>query len=241
MEALRKGCRELGIALSEKQEQQFMKYYQLLLEWNQRVNLTSITDYDDVINKHFLDSLCLVKIPDVIGGKKKKVIDVGTGAGFPGVPLKIIFPEIQLTLLDSLNKRINFLNSLVEALELDEVTAIHGRAEEAGRNKKYREKFDLCVSRAVAHLSVLSEYCIPLVREAGDFISYKSGNVQEELKEAQGAVKLLGGSLRDKVDFKVPNSDMSRSLIRIEKKHATPGKYPRKSGTPGKSPLVCKN
>ena len=141
MEALRKGCRELGIALSEKQEQQFMKYYQLLLEWNQRVNLTSITDYDDVINKHFLDSLCLVKIPDVIGGKKKKVIDVGTGAGFPGVPLKIIFPEIQLTLLDSLNKRINFLNSLVEALELDEVTAIHGRAEEAGRNKKYRENF----------------------------------------------------------------------------------------------------
>lgn len=238
MEVLRKGCKELGILLSEKQEQQFMKYYQLLLEWNQRVNLTSITDYEDVINKHFLDSLCLVKIPDVIGKEKKKVIDVGTGAGFPGIPLKIIFPEIQLTLLDSLNKRINFLNVLVEELELDEVTAIHGRAEELGKNKEYRETFDLCVSRAVAHLSVLSEYCIPLVRVKGDFIPYKSGNIQEELGEAQGAVKLLGGCIRDKVEFTVPNSDMSRSLICIEKKHATPGKYPRKSGTPGKSPLV---
>lgn len=238
MEVLRKGCKELGIILSEKQEQQFMKYYQLLLEWNQRVNLTSITDYEDVINKHFLDSLCLVKIPDVIGKEKKKVIDVGTGAGFPGIPLKIIFPEIQLTLLDSLNKRINFLNALVEELELDEVTAIHGRAEELGKNKEYRETFDLCVSRAVAHLSVLSEYCIPLVRVKGDFIPYKSGNIQEELEEAQGAVKLLGGCIRDKVEFTVPNSDMSRSLICIEKKHATPGKYPRKSGTPGKSPLV---
>lgn len=238
MEVLRKGCKELGIILSEKQEQQFMKYYQLLLEWNQRVNLTSITDYEDVINKHFLDSLCLVKIPDVIGKEKKKVIDVGTGAGFPGIPLKIIFPEIQLTLLDSLNKRINFLNALVEELELDEVTAIHGRAEELGKNKEYRETFDLCVSRAVAHLSVLSEYCIPLVRVKGDFVPYKSGNIQEELEEAQGAVKLLGGCIRDKVEFTVPNSDMSRSLICIEKKHATPGKYPRKSGTPGKSPLV---
>ena len=238
MEVLRKGCRELGILLSEKQEQQFMKYYQLLLEWNQRVNLTSITDYENVINKHFLDSLCLVKIPDVVGGAKKKVIDVGTGAGFPGIPLKIIFPEIQLTLLDSLNKRINFLNILVEELELDNVTAIHGRAEELGKNKEYREVFDLCVSRAVAHLSVLSEYCIPLVKVNGDFIPYKSGNVQEELEEAQGAVKLLGGCVRDKIDFTVPNSDMSRSLIRIEKKYATPGKYPRKSGTPGKSPLV---
>lgn len=238
MEVLRKGCKELGIILSEKQEQQFMKYYQLLLEWNQRVNLTSITDYEDVINKHFLDSLCLVKIPDVIGKEKKKVIDVGTGAGFPGIPLKIIFPEIQLTLLDSLNKRINFLNALVEELELDEVTAIHGRAEELGKNKEYRETFDLCVSRAVAHLSVLSEYCIPLVRVKGDFIPYKSGNIQEELEEAQGAVKLLGGCIRDKVEFTVPNSDMSRSLICIEKKHATPGKYPRKSGIPGKSPLV---
>lgn len=238
MEVLRKGCKELGILLSEKQEQQFMKYYQLLLEWNQRVNLTSITDYEDVINKHFLDSLCLVKIPDVIRKEKKKVIDVGTGAGFPGIPLKIIFPEIQLTLLDSLNKRINFLNALVEELELDEVTAIHGRAEELGKNKEYRETFDLCVSRAVAHLSVLSEYCIPLVRVKGDFIPYKSGNIQEELEEAQGAVKLLGGCIRDKVEFTVPNSDMSRSLICIEKKHATPGKYPRKSGTPGKSPLV---
>lgn len=238
MEVLRKGCKELGILLSEKQEQQFMKYYQLLLEWNQRVNLTSITDYEDVINKHFLDSLCLVKIPDVIRKEKKKVIDVGTGAGFPGIPLKIIFPEIQLTLLDSLNKRINFLNVLVEELELDEVTAIHGRAEELGKNKEYRETFDLCVSRAVAHLSVLSEYCIPLVRVKGDFIPYKSGNIQEELEEAQGAVKLLGGCIRDKVEFTVPNSDMSRSLICIEKKHATPGKYPRKSGIPGKSPLV---
>lgn len=238
MEVLRTGCKELGIALTGKQEQQFEKYYQLLIEWNQRVNLTSITDYDDVMKKHFLDSLCLVKIPDILKGEKKKIIDVGTGAGFPGIPLKIVFPEIQLTLLDSLNKRINFLNAVVEELELAEVTAIHGRAEELGRNKEYREKFDLCVSRAVAHLSVLSEYCIPLIHEKGDFAAYKSGSIQEELEEAKRAVKLLGGCIRDRVEFKIPNSDMSRSLIRIEKKCITPAKYPRKSGIPGKSPLI---
>lgn len=238
MDRLRAGCKELGIILSENQEKQFKKYYELLLDWNQRINLTAITDYEEVVNKHFLDSLCLVRLPGILGKEKMKVIDVGTGAGFPGIPLKIVFPEMHLTLLDSLNKRIKFLETLIDQLELDEVTAIHGRAEELGRKKDYREKFDLCVSRAVAHLSVLSEYCIPLIDEQGKFTAYKSGSVQNELHEAEKAVKILGGSIKEKINFKIPNTDMSRTLICIEKEHRTPEKYPRKSGMPGKSPLI---
>lgn len=238
MEILREGCEKLGIQITESQEQQFMKYYQLLLDWNQRVNLTGITDYEDVMNKHFLDSLCIVQLPGIFCNGAKKIIDVGTGAGFPGIPLKIIFPDIQLVLLDSLNKRIKFLDVLKDELNLKGVTAVHGRAEDIGRKKEYREQFDLCVSRAVANLSVLSEYCIPLICRKGDFVAYKSENIQEELNESKRAIQLLGGCVKEKIDFTVPNSDMGRSLIRIQKISATPEKYPRKSGTPGKSPLV---
>lgn len=238
MELLRSGCEKLGIALSQRQEQQFMKYYQLLLEWNQHINLTSITDHEGVMKKHFLDSLCLVGFLSLEEMGQKKIIDVGTGAGFPGIPLKIIYPDIQLTLLDSLNKRIKFLNALTEELELNGVTAVHARAEEAGKSKEYREQFDLCVSRAVAHLSVLSEYCIPFIRLNGDFVAYKSGNIQEEFEESQNAIDILGGSIEEKVDFTIPCSDMKRTFIHIQKIRKTPKKYPRKSGTPGKLPLL---
>lgn len=237
MQIMIQGCEELGIHLTKEQEQQFIDYYHLLIEWNQKVNLTGITDYEDVIKKHFLDSLCIVKLSEVDDSKFKKVIDVGTGAGFPGIPLKIVFPDIQLTLLDSLNKRIKFLDVLIENLGLKYVRTVHGRAEDFGRKQEYREKFDLCVSRAVANLSVLSEYCIPLVQVGGNFVSYKSGKLQEELENSKKAIRLLGGIVKEKADFFVPESDMTRTLICVEKVKSTPGKYPRKSGVPGKKPL----
>ncbi len=237
MEILTEGCKKLGISLTEKQEQQFLNYYRLLLDWNSRVNLTAITEYSDVMRKHFLDSLCLVQLSNLDTNKIHRVIDVGTGAGFPGIPLKIIFPDVQLVLLDSLNKRIKFLEALTDELGLKAVTAVHGRAEEYGRKKEYREQFDLCVSRAVANLAVLSEYCIPLVRTNGDFVAYKSGKIQEELKNSQKAIELLGGRIQEKVDFPIPETDIARSLVHIKKIRATSGKYPRKNGVPGKTPL----
>lgn len=237
MQIMTQGCAELGIHLTEEQEQQFTDYYHLLIEWNQKVNLTGITEYDDVIKKHFLDSLCLVNLSGFDQSKIKKIVDVGTGAGFPGIPLKIIFSDLEVTLLDSLNKRIKFLEALTEKLGLKNVQAIHGRAEDFGRDPAYREKFDLCVSRAVANLSVLAEYCMPLVRVGGSFVAYKSGKIQEELESSQNAIRLLGGKIQEKVNFHVPESDMARTLISIKKVKNTSKKYPRKSGVPGKLPL----
>ena len=237
MEILIEGCKRLDIDLTERQVQQFEDYHHLLLEWNSRMNLTSITEYEDVIRKHFLDSLCIVQLSHMDLGQIEKVIDVGTGAGFPGIPLKIVFPHIQLVLLDSLNKRIRFLDALVDALELRSVTTVHGRAEDYGRDKMYRERFDLCVSRAVANMSVLSEYCLPLVSLKKHFVAYKSSKIQEELEQAQKAVRSLGGKIIEKKDLVIPGSDMDRSLIHIQKEKRTPGKYPRKNGVPGKMPL----
>lgn len=237
MEILSQGCEKLGIQLTKKQEQQFQKYYQLLLEWNQSVNLTSIISYEDVMNKHFLDSLCIVQMKDIFNSMPKKIIDVGTGAGFPGIPLKIVFPDMKLTLLDSLKKRIKFLDFLKDELGLEEIKTVHGRAEDLGKDKEYREQFNLCVSRAVANLAVLSEYCIPLVCAKGDFVAYKSGNIKEELEASRKAIDLLGGQVKKEMHFTIPNADMERSLIRIQKIRRTPSKYPRKSGTPGKLPL----
>ena len=237
MEILTEGCKKLGVSLTEKQEEQFQNYYRLLLDWNSRVNLTGLTEYSDVMRKHFLDSLCLIQLSGIDTDNIHKVIDVGTGAGFPGVPLKIVFPDIQLVLLDSLNKRVRFLDALKEELGLKNVTAVHGRAEEYGRKKEYREQFDLCVSRAVANLAVLSEYCIPLVRKGGNFVAYKSEKIQEELRDSQKAIELLGGKIQEKMDFTIPETDIARSLIYIKKIRATPGRYPRKNGVPGKTPL----
>lgn len=230
-----KGLRELKIQLKDEQIQQFLQYYDLLIEWNSFMNLTAITDFQEVITKHFLDSLTLVNAVSI--DKIATLIDIGTGAGFPGIPLKIAFPHLKVTLLDSLNKRIKFLNEVIQTLNLKEIETIHGRAEDYAQNPKYREKYDLCVSRAVANLSSLTEYCLPYVRPTGRFIPYKSGTVEEELKEAQKAIKTLGGEQQEVLRFPLLDTDMERSLIVIEKKKNTPKKYPRKAGLPTKEPI----
>lgn len=225
----------LGITLSEEQINQFLIYYEMLVEWNEVMNLTAITDYDEVMKKHFIDSISLIKAYDV--SKKVSVIDVGTGAGFPGLALKIAYPNLQVTLLDSLNKRINFLNAVIEKLGLTGVDTVHGRAEDFAKAGKLREKYDLCVSRAVANLSTLSEYCLPFVKVGGQFISYKSEKIVEEKEAAGKAIQILGGRVKSQVEFMLPDCDIYRNLFVIEKVKETPKKYPRKAGLPGKEPL----
>lgn len=235
MERLKEKASTLGIDLTEKQLDQFQQYFEFLVEKNKVMNLTGITEKDEVIDKHFIDSIALAKEFDMT--KPLKVLDLGTGAGFPGVPLKIAFPNLEVTLLDSLNKRIKFLNEVIDLLGLTEITAIHGRAEDFAKPGKLREEFDLCVSRAVANLSSLSEYCIPYVKKNGYFISYKSGSVQEEVTQAKKAIDLLGGKLCDVKDFTIPGTDISRTFVMIQKKKATPKRFPRKAGLPSKDPL----
>lgn len=232
---LEEGCKELGITLDENQKKQFTDFYEYLVEKNKVMNLTGITEFQEVLIKHFLDSLACVKAVDM--SRIKRIMDIGTGAGFPGVPLKIAFPHLEACLLDSLKKRVNFLEETFQMLKLENITVIHGRAEEYAKNKQYRETYDLCVSRAVSNLATLSEYCLPYVKTGGYFISYKSGTVQEEAEQAQKAVKILGGKIQDVVYFQLPDSEIQRSLVVIEKIKATPGRYPRKAGTPLKEPL----
>ena len=227
--------KKMGVTLSECQIEQFLQYYEMLAEWNEVMNLTAITEYDDVMKKHFVDSVSLIKAYDV--SKESTVIDVGTGAGFPGLALKIAFPELKITLLDSLNKRIQFLNEVIEQLGLSGVETVHGRAEDFAKPGKLRESFDLCVSRAVANLSTLSEYCLPFVKVGGQFISYKSEKVTEEAAAAGNAIKILGGSINGQIEFKLPDSDIYRNLFIIDKVKETPKKFPRKAGLPGKEPL----
>lgn len=226
---------ELGIVLDEKQKNQFQLYYELLIEWNKVMNLTGITEYDEVNEKHFVDSLAIVKTLDI--NKVESVIDIGTGAGFPGIPLKIAFPHLKVTLLDSLQKRIKFLNEVIRTLELNEIQTLHGRAEDFARMAEYREQYDLCVSRAVSNLSTLCEYCIPYVIDGGLFVSYKSGSIDEELVNSANAIKILGGKLQKVDKFQLPDTDISRAFIHIKKVKNTSKKYPRKAGMPGKEPL----
>jgi len=225
----------LNLSINQKQIEQFILYKDLLLEWNNKINLTAITDEKEIILKHFIDSISMMtvyKIKDNIN-----VIDVGTGAGFPGVPLKIMCNNINLTLLDSLNKRIKFLSELVDKLQLENVKCIHSRAEDRGKDKAYRQKYDLCVSRAVANLSVLSEYCLPFVFVGGYFISFKSINIDNELKEAELAIKQLGAKLESVNTIKIPYSDIEHSIVIIKKTQQTPGQYPRKAGIALKQPI----
>lgn len=228
---------QFQITLSNKQKEQFLKYYELLVEWNGFMNLTAITEFDDVIKKHFADSLSIVKAFSEIRTDKLKVIDIGTGAGFPGIPLKIVFPQIELTLLDSLQKRLKFLQEVIEQLELGGVELIHGRAEDFCKPSMKREQYDLCVSRAVANLATLSELCLPYVKVGGKFIPYKSEKAEEEVKAAQKAIGLLGGEVKEQIEFELPESDIGRTLVVIEKKSATPKKFPRKAGMPAKEPI----
>lgn len=226
----------LGVELSERQVEQFNRYYELLIEWNEKINLTAITEKSEVWKKHFEDSLGIIKAIDV--NNIDSVIDIGTGAGFPGIPIKILFPHIKLTLLDSLNKRINFLNLVIDELGLDNVKTVHGRAEDYGKDVNFREQYDVCVSRAVANLATLSELCIPFVKVNGKFISYKSEKADEELETARKAIKILGGGNVDLVDVVLPDTDLCRKLIAVDKFCNTNKKYPRKAGTPGKEPLL---
>lgn len=226
---------ELGIKQDQNQLERFHKFYQLLIEWNKVMNLTGITEYEDVVEKHFVDSLSIIKAIDL--SRIHTVIDVGTGAGFPGIPLKIAFPHLRVVLLDSLNKRIKFLDEVIFQLGLTEICTIHGRAEEYARKEEYREQFDLCVSRAVANLSTLSEYCLPYIQVGGIFIPYKSGEIDDEVEQSKKAVRILGGNIKEVMKFELPGTDIHRSFVLIHKEQHTQKKYPRKAGIPAKEPL----
>ncbi len=232
---LTESCKKIGITLTEKQIEQFLNYYEYLVEKNKVMNLTAITEYEEVVLKHFVDSLSIVKAVDM--SKYHRLLDLGTGAGFPGIPLKIAFPDIEVVLMDSLNKRIKFLEEVIEKLELNKITAVHARAEEGARKAEYREKFDICVSRAVANLSSLTEYCLPFVKQKGVFVSYKSMKVDDEIANAKKAVSILGGEIKKIEEFLLPDTEIGRSFVVIEKVKTTPGKYPRKAGLPTKEPL----
>ena len=232
---LRQGCEALGVTLDEHQEKQFICFYEYLVEKNKVMNLTSITEEDEVIDKHFIDSLTCNRVIDM--NQVKSVIDIGTGAGFPGIPLKIVYPDIDFVLLDSLNKRVRFLNEAIELLHLKKIQAVHGRAEDLARKPEFRGKFDLCVSRAVANLNTLSEYCIPFVRVNGFFISYKAQKGLEEIHESDHCMKELGSKIMQVDEFKLTDIDSNRVLIKIKKCKGTSKLYPRKAGIPSKNPL----
>lgn len=233
LDYFRSELEQLHISLSDIQKQQFIRYYELLIEKNKVMNLTTITEFDEVIEKHFIDSLSLVKIVNL--HEDYSMIDMGTGAGFPGIPLKIAFPQLKITLADSLNKRVLFLQEVIDELDLHDIVAIHGRAEDLAFAPELREKYNFCVSRAVANLSTLSEYCLPFVKIGGTFVSYKSGDCDKEIQEAKSAIFLLGGKVREIEKFEI--GENGRAFVLIDKVNGTSKNYPRKAGTPSKNPL----
>ena len=233
IEKMQEKSKVLEIIFSVEQLEQFFAYMNLLIEWNEKMNLTAIIEPEEIVLKHFIDSITILKnIED-----NSKIVDVGTGAGFPGIPLSIMNPTLKITLVDSLNKRLIFLQEVVNRLKLKNIEIVHARAEEFGQNKKYRESFDIATSRAVANLSTLSEYLIPLVKVGGKVISMKASDAQEEINDAKKAIEVLGGSIQQIDEFNLPQSDIGRTVIIIRKKKQTPSKYPRKPGTPSKEPI----
>lgn len=224
---------QFGVMLSEEQQNQFYNYMELLLEWNEKLNLTAITDQEQILTKHFIDSLSIAPYINL----SDKILDIGTGAGFPGIPLKIALPQNSFTLLDSLNKRINFLNVIIQELKLKNIKAIHGRAEEFNKINGERENYEIVVSRAVAKLNVLLEYMLPFVKKGGKCICMKSIDIDEELKEAEKAIKTLGGRIEKIDSITLENTDIQRKIVIIKKVQETPKKYPRKAGTPLREPI----
>lgn len=240
MNRLKDICNSINIEITDSQIDQFNRYYEMLVEKNKVMNLTAITEINDVIVKHFVDSIAVIPYLKDMGielNNDLRIIDIGTGAGFPGLPLKIMIPDAEFTLLDSLNKRVGFLNEVISELNLKQINAVHGRAEDLAADKMYREKYNLCVSRAVANLSTLSEYCLPFVKKDGFFISYKAGDSEEEINNSKNAIKLLGGKINKVEDFILPESDAQRVFVFIKKLENTDKKYPRKAGVPAKKPL----
>ena len=234
------GLQDLKIVVSDEQMENFLRFYELLVETNKTMNLTAITDFESVVEKHFLDSLSLVCLGEPVLSVLENdalVLDLGTGGGFPGIPLKIVYPEVQMILADSVKKRLGFVDKVITELGLEEAKTVHGRAEELGVLPDYREKFALCVSRAVAHISVLSEYCLPFVKKGGCFVAYKTDSIEEEIRGAKRGISILGGKIEKIAHFTLPNSDIHRSLVLIRKIKPTPKKYPRRPGVPKKEPM----
>lgn len=234
IEKIKKQAQKIGVNITDEQAEKFYSYTNMLLEWNEKINLTAITELDEIIQKHFIDSLTISKYLK----ENDSIIDVGTGAGFPGIPLKIVRDDISVTLLDALNKRINFLNEVIEQNKLTNIKTIHARAEEAGKNKNLRESFDIATSRAVAPLNVLVEYLLPLVKIGGKCICMKGSNTKEEIENSRKAISILGGTIEEIQELELPDSDIKRTIIVIKKEKNTPTKYPRKAGTPSKMPIV---
>lgn len=226
---------EVGLDLTEKQYNQFITYMKLLQEWNEKINLTAITEDEEVIKKHFID--CIKAFKSNAVKNAKTIIDVGTGAGFPGLPIAIMNPSINVTLLDSLNKRINFLNAVISTLELKNVVTIHSRAEDGARKSEFREKFDVATSRAVANMAVLSEFCLPYVKVNGYFVALKGPAIEEELKEGQKAISTLGGNLENIIEVNIEESDLKHNIVEVKKINKCPKTYPRKAGTINKKPI----
>ncbi|KYH34115.1 ribosomal RNA small subunit methyltransferase G [Clostridium tepidiprofundi DSM 19306] len=232
---LKAACNDVDLEFDKEKYEQFIKYKALIKEWNKKINLTAINDDDEIIKKHFIDSIKVFRFSNV--RKCKKIIDVGTGGGFPGIPIKIVYPECDITLLDSLNKRVKFLNTVINELELKNIEALHGRAEDLGIDKDYREKYDIVVSRAVANMTVLSEYCIPFAKVGGYFIALKGPAITEELNDAKNAINILGGKLEKIENVDIEGSELEHNLVIVKKIKSTNRKYPRKAGIVSKKPL----
>lgn len=232
---LDRAAKDVGLELTEEKYDKFITYMRLLQEWNEKINLTAITEDEEIIKKHFIDSIKAFKREEFKASKN--MIDVGTGAGFPGIPIAIMNSSIKVTLLDSLNKRINFLNKVIEDLHLKNIVTVHSRAEDGARNKLYREKFDLATSRAVANMSVLAEYCLPYVKIGGKFIALKGPSVSEEIEDSRNAIQKLGGQLEGVLPVEIEDSDLKHNLVVVKKIQACSKVYPRKAGTISKNPI----